>query len=187
MKLKRRESRETAFSLIFEWSFREEESLGDVIAQAEAGRGIVVDEFAYDLAEKTIGNCGQLDKSIEKYSTKWKLNRIPRVTLTALRMSFCEMSLFEGIPVGATINEAVELVKKYATEEDASYLNGILGQYNRDRDARPGAEADKPEADTRKKEEQEQLEILVMDQSIQAGERTAVEDSLKEEALPGVE
>lgn len=132
-RIKRRESRETAFLLIFEWGFREEESLGDIIAQAEAGRGAVVDEFAHELADKTIRNRALLDETIGRYSSKWKLNRIPRVTLAVLRMSFCELSLFDDIPVGATINEAVELTKKFASEEDAAYLNGILGQFERDR------------------------------------------------------
>ena len=130
---KRRDSRETAFALIFEWGFREEETLEDIIRQAETGRSIEVDAFAMELTSLTLKNCAQLDDVIRKYSTKWKLGRIPKVTLAALRMSFCELMLMEDIPVGATINEAVELVKKFATEDDAAYVNGLLGQFERDR------------------------------------------------------
>jgi len=152
VKRKRRQSRETAFSLIFEWGFREEERPEDIIAQAVDGRAAEVDEFARVLASRTIENCAALDNMIKQYSHKWKLGRIPRVTLALLRMSFCELSMFPEIPVGATINEAVELAKKYATEEDAAYLNGILGQYDRDRIAGEGEGAAAEEEDSEEQE-----------------------------------
>jgi N utilization substance protein B len=55
------------------------------------------------------------------------------VNLAVLRLAFCELSLFSDIPAGATINEAVELVKTFGSEEDAAYVNGILGTYERSR------------------------------------------------------
>ncbi len=174
MKHKRRESREIAFSLIFEWGFKEEETLDDIISQAEVGRSIHVDSFAYQLSSKTIANRVQLDKMIEHYSKKWKLNRIPRVTLAALRMSFCELSMMEDIPVGATINEAVELVKKYATEEDAAYVNGLLGQFERDRNG--STQLDQDAAETVASEE---MQEEIVQQSIQAAEKDAVEASMQ--------
>jgi len=132
-KHKRRDSREVAFALIFEWGFRQDENLDDVISQAIAARAIEADSFALNLASVTVQNISAIDNMIQKYSVKWKLNRIPKVTLAVLRMSFCEMSFLDDIPVGATINEAVELVKKYATEDDSAYVNGLLGQYERER------------------------------------------------------
>jgi len=180
MKLKRRESRETAFMLVFEWGFREEETLADIILQAEIARGAQVDDFAYQLADKTICNCAELDKVIEGYSQKWKLNRIPRVTLAALRMSFCELSMIPDIPVGATINEAVELVKKFATEEDAAYLNGILGQYERDRVSEKVSEKSAGEKDIK-----EQISEKITDSLIQESEEAAVQAAIiLEEELP---
>ena len=69
---------------------------------------------------------------IEKYSTKWKLDRIVKVSLAILRMSISEMLYLEDIPVSVSINEAVELAKKYATEDDASFVNGVLGAVAKD-------------------------------------------------------
>ena len=59
------------------------------------------------------------------------MNRISKVALSALRLSVCEMLYISEIPVGVSINEAVELCKKYATAEDASFVNGILGSVSR--------------------------------------------------------
>lgn len=127
----RRESREVAFLLLFEWSFGEED-LQDIIRQAVDGRDVVVDDFALSLVSRAVDNRLELDGLITRYSEKWKLNRISKVTLAALRLSFCELSQFADIPVGATINEAVELVKKFSTEDEAAYVNGILGSFVRD-------------------------------------------------------
>ncbi len=126
--MKRRDARETAFTLIFERSFREE-SLDNIIRSAVIGRGIEVDEYAYKLADLTFENLSVIDQKIEAHLTGWKISRISRVTLALLRLAICEIDHFADIPVSVTINEAVELTKKYAGEEDASYLNGVLGGY----------------------------------------------------------
>ena len=131
-KQSRRESRQAAFELLFEWSFHES-SMEELLEGAAAARDVSPDEFALKLVERVVGNCGHLDAQIESRSENWKIGRISRVTLAALRIAFCELEYFEDIPAGATINEAVELVKKYGTEDEAAYLNGILGSYARDK------------------------------------------------------
>lgn len=135
IKQKRRVSREAAFALLFEWSFKPDETLEEMIEQADETREIQVDSFARELCGRTMDHVSDLDALIETYSEKWKINRISKVTLAVLRMAFCEMSLFTDIPAGATINEAVELIKTYGTEDEASYVNGILGTYERTRSA----------------------------------------------------
>ncbi|WRS28146.1 transcription antitermination factor NusB [Oscillospiraceae bacterium MB08-C2-2] len=124
--MKRRDSRETAFALLFEWSFKDD-TLDQIIEQAELGRNTVVDPFAYQLASTAIENCTTLDILIQKFSQKWKLSRLSKVTLAILRLSVCEITLMEDIPVGASINEAVELSKKFSTEDEAAFVNGVLG------------------------------------------------------------
>jgi len=135
MKQNRRESRKTAFCLLFEWSFKPDETLEDVIKQAELGHELEVDEFGRSLCARALEHVDDLDKLIEKYSDSWKLSRLSRVTLAALRLAFCEMELFDDIPAGATINEAVELVKTYGTQDEAAYINGILGTFVREKEA----------------------------------------------------
>lgn len=141
----RRESREAAFLLVFEWSFREDEAMEEIIELARSCRGAEVDAFAAGLAEKTAAYRIQIDHEIETHSDRWKLGRLSRVTLAVLRMSICELSYMEDIPAGATINEAVELMKQYATEDEAAYVNGVLGAYNRAREAGGDEAAPAPE------------------------------------------
>jgi len=135
MKQNRRKSRETAYALLFEWSFRVDETGQEVIELAEQSREIEVDPFAKELFLKAVENIAEMDKLIEKYADKWKINRLSKVVLTSLRLAFCEMLFFDDIPVGATINEAVEIVKLYGAEDETAYVNGVLGTYERQRRA----------------------------------------------------
>ena len=128
----RSEAREQAFILVFEKSFNQSDTLDNIIANAQAGRDFVVDKFSYALAQQAYDHLEQVDGVIEKYSTKWKLDRIVKVSLAILRMSISEMLYLEDIPVSVSINEAVELAKKYATEDDASFVNGVLGAVAQD-------------------------------------------------------
>ena len=128
----RSEAREQAFILVFEKSFNQSDTLDNIIANAQAGRDFVVDKFSYALAQQAYDHLEQVDGVIEKYSRKWKLDRIVKVSLAILRMSISEMLYLEDIPVSVSINEAVELAKKYATEDDASFVNGVLGAVAKD-------------------------------------------------------
>lgn len=129
--MKRRDARESAFLLIFEKMFREE-SMSEIIETAIESRAIEMDDYSKALVLKVEEVCEELDSSIGKFLDKWKLNRIPKVTLAVFRLAVCELKYFADIPVKVTINEAIELAKKYASEEDASYINGVLGSYVRE-------------------------------------------------------
>ena len=135
--MKRSEAREQAFILIFERSFKEE-SIDEIIEEAQIGRNLQVDDYAYDLAKQVCDNLPWLDQVISSQSKKWKLNRMSRVALSILRMSLWEIDHVDTVPVGASINEAVELAKKYGNEDDFSFVIGLLGAYVRGQ--RPGQE-----------------------------------------------
>lgn len=126
--MKRREAREIAFTLVFERSFREA-TLQEIINSAVMGRGIEVDDYAYELAGKVYDNLTMIDYNIEKYLKEWKINRLPKVTLAILRLAMGEIDYMDDIPTNVAINEAVELAKKYGGEDDAPYVNGVLGAY----------------------------------------------------------
>ncbi|MBQ7046835.1 MAG: transcription antitermination factor NusB [Oscillospiraceae bacterium] len=127
----RSKSREQAFALLFEKSFNPETDMEDIIAIGLENEVIEADDFASMLAQTAWDKLYTIDTVIEKYSKNWKMNRISKVALSALRLSVCEMLYISEIPVGVSINEAVELCKKYATAEDASFVNGILGSVSR--------------------------------------------------------
>lgn len=73
----------------------------------------------------------ELDLYIEKYAKGWKFDRIPLVAAAIMRLAMYEILYMPDIPNGASINEAVEIAKKYETEEVVRFINGILGTFVR--------------------------------------------------------
>lgn len=142
--MKRRDARESAFLLIFESMFREE-TMQEIIDTAVEERALNVDDYSRSVALMAAKNYADIDADIEKFLSKWKITRLPRVTLAVLRLAVCELEYFADIPVKVTINEAIELAKKYASEEDASYINGVLGSYVKEKNPVKNEEAKEAE------------------------------------------
>lgn len=84
--------------------------------------------FFYDILDKLFENIIEIDATIEKYSDNWKISRIAQVDLAILRLSICEMNYINDIPVSASINEAVELAKKFGGANSSKFVNGVLGK-----------------------------------------------------------
>ncbi len=124
--LTRREEREQAFILLFEKSFNAEVAVSELYEMAVENEIIVESDFAKNLAVKVNDNLEVIDAAIEKNSAKWKMNRISKVALAVMRLAICEILFYDDIPVGVSINEAVELCKKYASKDDYSFVNGVL-------------------------------------------------------------
>lgn len=122
----RRESRETAFALLFENTFSDE-GIKTVIENAVEAETLTPDEFAVSLATGTADVQDELDARIEGASHKWSVKRISRVALAVMRLALYEILYLDDIPVSVSINEAVELAKKYGGDEDAAFVNGVLG------------------------------------------------------------
>lgn len=64
---------------------------------------------------------------IESKLKNWKLSRISKVSLSILRVAVYELKYMDDVPTNVSINEAVELAKQYANEDDYSFINGVLG------------------------------------------------------------
>ena len=112
-KLTRREAREAAFLTAFAATFEPETpSLPSDSEQAEK------DVFARRLLAAMNDHAEELDSIIEDHLKGWTLNRVPRVSLVALRLALAEMLYGEEQKPGVAINEAVELVKKYGADND---------------------------------------------------------------------
>lgn len=69
-----------------------------------------------------------IDKEIGEHSIKWKTDRMPAVDLAILRLALTEIHYMENIPASVSINEAVNMAKKFSTEKSASFINGVLGK-----------------------------------------------------------
>ncbi len=126
----RKEAREQAFILVFENCFRKE-SVEELFEIAEFYDNYEKDEYCTKIVGFVEENKTEIDEIISKFAKGWKLDRLSKVSLSALRIAIAEMNYMEDIPQSVSINEAIELVKKYATSEDSSFVNGILGTYSR--------------------------------------------------------
>ena len=82
--------------------------------------------FSKDLVQGVCENRNRIDKLIEKASKNWRLQRMSRVDRSILRLCVYEMLFMENIPHKVSIDEAVELGKKYGTEESGAFINGVL-------------------------------------------------------------
>ena len=99
----------------------------ELFSSCEEGGEFSLNGFARELALLCDEKTESLDEVISRYLNNWKIGRLPRLTLAALRCAVCELLYREDIPVAVTINEAVEFLKKYASQEDAIFANGVLG------------------------------------------------------------
>ncbi len=124
--MNRREARELAFIVLFETTFTED-SVEAILANAGEARDVTADTFARELAEGTLEKRDELDEKIEQSAQNWNKNRISRVAITLLRLAVYEMFYRDDVPVSVAINEAVELAKTYGGEEEAAFINGVLG------------------------------------------------------------
>lgn len=124
--MNRRESRELAFVLLFEKSFGEA-TLEELIEAAGEAWDVVAGSFSLELANGVCAEQEMLDERIQAHSLNWNLSRTSRVARTLLRLAVYEMLQRDDVPVSVAINEAVELAKKYGGDEDASFINGVLG------------------------------------------------------------
>jgi len=124
--MNRRQAREQAFILIFQYEFRGDinEILGDFLATYEnIGEQ---EHYIHKICEQFVANKAVIDELIEKHSQNWKKDRISMVSLAALRLALCEILHFDDIPTAVSIAEALEVVKKFEGEDAIRFINGIL-------------------------------------------------------------
>ena len=121
-KVGRRRSRRTALFLLYQWDLT-----GQPLASLYHG---TPDDFALELAESVAARAPGLDELITDASESWTADRLGTLERNVLRIGVYELE--EGtVPPEVAINEAVVLAKRYATDEAARLVNGILGQIQR--------------------------------------------------------
>lgn len=123
-------ARETAYKLIFEYLFNQNanDTTYNVLLSSE---DLTEEDKQYvkDIYSGVVDEYEDLILIVEKYADKFTVDRMIRSDLAALLLSMFEMKCRKDIPNSVSINEAVELVKKYSTEKSGSYVNGILSSY----------------------------------------------------------
>ena len=143
----RNTAREIAIHLSYELNFSSgdiaellEQRLTDESFSALAGESLLYAElpgpkqmeYIRSLVSGVAMHQGELDGYIEKYAVGWKFSRIPMVAVAIMRVAMYEVMYRQDIPTGVAINEAVEIAKKYETEETVRFINGILGSFVRE-------------------------------------------------------
>ncbi len=88
-------------------------------------------EYIRTVVEGVMDNREEIDESIKQNLQGWSLERIARVDLATLRLAIFEIQYMEDIPVEVSINEAIEIAKKFSTDDSYKYVNGVLGGFVR--------------------------------------------------------
>lgn len=130
-KLSRSEQREQVLQLVYEKSFHDE-PVDELLELANIARDYVPTGFVSDEISGIENNIEKIDEEIAKNCKNWAFSRIPKVPLCIMRIAVYEIMFCDDIDTGVAINEAVELAKKYASEDDKAYINGVLGAVSRD-------------------------------------------------------
>ncbi|MBQ8538212.1 MAG: transcription antitermination factor NusB [Ruminococcus sp.] len=126
--ISRYKKREQAFILSFESLFTDCVDVDELADNAVDGNDEHMSDYAIMCAKGILENSQQIDELISANLKKgWKLNRISKVSLAVMRLAIFEMLFVEDVPVSVSINEAVEIAKKYSVPDDSSFVNGVLG------------------------------------------------------------
>lgn len=102
------------------------EHVVETIINAQLGSDQVAKEFAKKLFIRTQDIAEEADELVTKYTKNWELSRIAVIDRLLLRLAICEMLCFEDIPPKVSINEAIEIAKRYSTDRSGKFINGIL-------------------------------------------------------------
>lgn len=126
--MKRRRSREYALQILFQLELANTPLNDDLLMEfwKDINEPEDVKAFTYSIVTETLKNLDKIDTLIIKAAQHWSLERMAVIDRNILRAATYELSFREDIPPSVAINEAIEIAKKYSTEDSASFINGIL-------------------------------------------------------------
>lgn len=127
MAMRRRIVREKALQALYAYELSREplEFVIDTVL-IEIKAQVDTFEFAKRLISKTVEASDELDAIIKKKVANWEFNRLAILDRLILRMCICELLFFEDIPPKVSINEAIEIARRYSTEKSDKFVNGVL-------------------------------------------------------------
>jgi transcription antitermination factor NusB len=134
---KRTRARELALQLLYQADIRHEEissmlgSFWENRSQHPEEMEGSIREFATNLAQGTHENLKKIDTTISLYAQNWQLERMAVIDRNIMRMGCYELLYLDDIPPKVSINEAVDLAKKYGDLESGKFVNGILDKINK--------------------------------------------------------
>ena len=124
--MNRKEARENAFILLYEAVSKKDESAEEIFEKATSERELQTDAYVKDVFFGAASKAEAIEDMIDKNLVGWKKERVSLVSMALLRLGAYEILFREDIPVKVTINEALELSKKYDEEKARAFVNGVL-------------------------------------------------------------
>ena len=124
----RRRARQRALQILYSWDFRRrpvEDAFNEYYDSLQAEEAPARDPFVMELVKGTVEHLPQIDERITRNAAHWRLERMPVVDRNILRLAVFEM-VHAGTPAPVTIDEALELARKFSGEESVQFVNGVL-------------------------------------------------------------
>lgn len=124
--MNRKTARENAFILLFELSCKNDETADEIFEKATGVRELECDDYVKSVFFGVSENHKIIEEYIEKSLVGWKSTRLSIVSKALLRLAVYEMMFMDDIPAKVSINEAIELSKKYDDDKAYMLINGSL-------------------------------------------------------------
>lgn len=134
--MSRKDARDNAFKCVYEYEFNKEKSIEDILNSCYEENEVNDSEKEYidEVVSGVIKNIEKIDENILKHLKNWSMSRIAKIDLAILRVAIYEICYMpDVIPFKVSINEAVELAKKYGNPDSKSFVNGLLAKVIEDK------------------------------------------------------
>jgi transcription antitermination protein NusB len=130
----RRRSRQRALQILFSWDARRrpvDDALSDYYDALYSEEQPQRDSFANELVRGTVEHLTEIDRRISRNAEHWRMERMPTVDRNILRLAVYEME-HTGTPAAVSIDEALELARRFSNEESVQFVNGVLDAVRRE-------------------------------------------------------
>ena len=126
--MNRHKSRELAIQLLYAQEIGEVEDWRGMLENIADMQALdpEIKGFAKALVEKTIDARDKIDELVRKHAANWELKRMAAIDRNILRLAVAELFYFPSVPYKVIIDEAIELAKKFGTDESGKFVNGVL-------------------------------------------------------------
>jgi N utilization substance protein B len=122
-------SRVCAFQAIYEWDFRPDADIDEIISRSIKIKGEekIDSDYVTKIIKGVINKAPKIDNEIEKSAPEWPIEQISRIDKNILRIAIYELLYSKDIPPKVSIDEAVELAKTFGSDSSSKFINGVLG------------------------------------------------------------
>lgn len=117
--------------LLYQFQLRDDdihEQIDLFLSEIERPLEVLEREYFLDVVQGVMDKREEIDGLIQNYARGWSLERMPKVDLAIMRLAIYELLFRKDIPWNVSINEAVELAKKYGGDQSKTFINGVLGK-----------------------------------------------------------